>query len=95
MKMLRNIFPALLALVFSNCVWGQGLIHAGGSIVMTDGAFVIVDGTNGNYAATSDAYISMMTNSVYGLMAIGQTKEIRLFLPITLEKLNFMATIFL
>jgi len=63
MKMLKNIFPALLALFFSNNIWGQGLIHAGGSIVMTDGAFVIVDGTIGNYAATSDASISMTANS--------------------------------
>ena len=41
----------------------QGLIHSGGNIVITDGAYVVIDGGNGNYEATGSAFISMWPNS--------------------------------
>lgn len=61
--MTKKYFLGIILWFFTPFLSAQGLIHAGGNIVMTDGAFLIVDGISGNYEASADAYISMMANS--------------------------------
>ena len=59
---LNKFFLAIISLwtFHSNA---QGIIQSGGNIVVTDGAYVVIDGATGNYEATGNALITMWPNS--------------------------------
>ncbi len=59
---LRNIF-VVGACFITQAVHSQGLIQSNANIVMTDGAYIVVDGANGNYEANGNATILMQPNS--------------------------------
>ncbi len=63
MKFLLRLF-LLLALISSpNWAFSQGIVQSGVNLVMTDGAYLVIDGPSGNYEATGNALISMQPNS--------------------------------
>ena len=59
---LNKFFLAIISLwtFHSNA---QGIIQSGGNIIVTDGAYVVIDGATGNYEATGNALITMWPNS--------------------------------
>ena len=59
---LRNIF-VVGACFITQAVHSQGLIQSNANIVTTDGAYIVVDGANGNYEANGNATILMQPNS--------------------------------
>lgn len=60
----RILFALILGIVLiKQSLFAQGFVHAGANIVMTDGAFIIIDGATGNYEATGNASIAMQPNS--------------------------------
>ena len=60
----RILFALFIGIaIIKQSLFAQGFVHAGANIVMTDGAFIVIDGATGNYEATGNATIAMQPNS--------------------------------
>ena len=60
----RILFALFIGIaIIKQSLLAQGFVHAGANIVMTDGAFIVIDGATGNYEATGNATIAMQPNS--------------------------------
>ena len=60
MMQVKRLTSVVLSMIFWSIANGQGLIQVGGSVVMQEGAYLVVDGSNGHYYDSLGGKVSIV-----------------------------------